>query len=313
MENRSHALIAGLFTLLLGLAALGAIWWFGGKHEPTKVYTVETLQNVTGLSLQGQVRYRGIRVGRVESIALDPHDVSKILIGITVDDAVPVTRGTTAKLGYQGVTGIAHILLEDSGADATPLKGGGEGDGEAPRIAMQSSLIEQLSDAGAATLRQARDFLTNVNQLLNTENRQHLGNVLVNLEAATGNANEVARQLRQVLAPENVRLLKGTLARAEQAASEAAPVLVEARRLFVRLQAVSEKLDLLVGDSSPAGFGALAPRLNELGSELSATSRQLKRVLQMVEESPQSLVFGAPRPSPGPGEAGFVAPPSREE
>ena len=119
--------------------------------------------------------------------------------------------------------------------------------------------------------------------------------------------------MRQVLAPENVRLLKGTLARAEQAASEAAPVLVEARRLFVRLQAVSEKLDLLVGDSSPAGFGALAPRLNELGSELSATSRQLKRVLQMVEESPQSLVFGAPRPSPGPGEAGFVAPPSREE
>ena len=30
MENRSHALIAGLFTVLLGLAALGALWWFGG-------------------------------------------------------------------------------------------------------------------------------------------------------------------------------------------------------------------------------------------------------------------------------------------
>jgi ABC-type transporter Mla subunit MlaD len=34
---------------------------------------------------------------------------------------VPVTRATTAKLGYQGVTGIAHILLEDSGNDPTPL------------------------------------------------------------------------------------------------------------------------------------------------------------------------------------------------
>ena len=310
MENRSHALVAGLFTLLLGLAALGAIWWFGGKHEATKEYTVVTRQNVTGLNLQGQVRYRGIRVGKVQSIELDPKDVRNILIRIHVDSAVPVTRGTTAKLGYQGITGIAHILLEDPGADSTPLGGA---DGESPRIAMQSSLIEELSDSGAATLRQARDFLASANDVLNRENRQHLARILVHLEATTGNASEVASQLRQVLAPENIRLLKATLARTEQAASEAAPVLVETRQLVVRLQAVSEKLDRLLGDASPGGVGALAPRLNELGSDLSANSRQLNRVLQIVEESPQSLVFGAPRALPGPGESGFVAPPGRGE
>lgn len=310
MENRSHALLAGLFTLLLGVAALASIWWFGGKHEATKEYTVVTRQNVTGLSLQGQVRYRGIRVGKVQSIELDPKDVRNILVRINVDRAVPVTRGTTAKLGYQGVTGIAHILLEDSGTDATPLPGG---EGESPRIAMQSSLIEELSDAGTATLRQARDFLTSANQVLDADNRQRLTNILTNLEATTGNANEAARQLRRLLAPENVRLLQAMLARAEQAAGEAAPVLVEARRLLVHLQAVSEKLDHLIGDPSPGGIGALAPRLNELGSELSASSRQLNRVLQMVEESPQSLIFGVPQAVPGPGEAGFVVPPTRED
>lgn len=310
MENRSHALLAGLFTLLLGLAALASIWWFGGRHEATKEYTVVTRQNVTGLSLQGQVRYRGIRVGKVQSIELDPQDVRNILVRINVDRAVPVTRGTTAKLGYQGITGIAHILLEDRGADATPLVGG---EGESPRIAMQSSLIEELSDAGTATLRQARDLLTSANQVLDAENRQHLTNILANLDATTGNTNAATRQLRQLLAPENVRLLQATLARAEQAAGEAAPALVEARRLLVRLQSVSEKLDQLIGDPSPGGVGALAPRLNELGSELSASSRQLNRVLQMLEESPQSLIFGVPQAAPGPGEAGFVPPPTRED
>lgn len=310
MENRSHALLAGLFTLLLGLAALASIWWFGGRHEATKEYTVVTRQNVTGLSLQGQVRYRGIRVGKVQSIELDPQDVRNILVRINVDRAVPVTRGTTAKLGYQGITGIAHILLEDSGADSTPLVGG---EGESPRIAMQSSLIEELSDAGTATLRQARDLLTSANQVLDAENRQHLTNILANLDATTGNASAATRQLRQLLAPENVRLLQATLARAEQAAGEAAPALVEARRLLVRLQSVSEKLDQLIGDPSPGGVGALAPRLNELGSELSTSSRQLNRVLQMLEESPQSLIFGVPQPAPGPGEAGFVPPPTRED
>lgn len=310
MENRSHALLAGLFTLLLGLAAVASIWWFGGRHEATKEYTVVTRQNVTGLSLQGQVRYRGIRVGKVQSIELDPQDVRNILVRINVDRAVPVTQGTTAKLGYQGITGIAHILLEDSGADSTPLVGG---EGESPRIAMQSSLIEELSDAGTATLRQARDLLTSANQVLDAENRQHLTNILANLDATTGNASAATRQLRQLLAPENVRLLQATLARAEQAAGEAAPALVEARRLLVRLQSVSEKLDQLIGDPSPGGVGALAPRLNELGSELSTSSRQLNRVLQMLEESPQSLIFGVPQPAPGPGEAGFVPPPTRED
>jgi phospholipid/cholesterol/gamma-HCH transport system substrate-binding protein len=72
MENRSHALAAGLFTLFLGLAVALSIWWFGGKHEATTEYTVVTRHNVTGLSLQGQVRYRGIRVGKVQAIELDP-------------------------------------------------------------------------------------------------------------------------------------------------------------------------------------------------------------------------------------------------
>jgi phospholipid/cholesterol/gamma-HCH transport system substrate-binding protein len=57
----------------------------------------------------------GIRVGKVQAIELDPQDGQNILIRISVDSNVPVTRATTAKLGYQGVTGIAHILLEDKG------------------------------------------------------------------------------------------------------------------------------------------------------------------------------------------------------
>jgi phospholipid/cholesterol/gamma-HCH transport system ATP-binding protein len=50
----------------------------GGSAANTKRptdYTVVTRHNVTGLNLQGQVRYRGIRVGKVEAIELDPADL----------------------------------------------------------------------------------------------------------------------------------------------------------------------------------------------------------------------------------------------
>ncbi len=309
MENRSHALVAGLFTLFLGLAAVLSIWWFGGRHEATTEYTVVTRHNVSGLSVQGQVRYRGIRVGKVLAIELDPQDPRNILIRIGVDSSVPVTRGTTAKLGYQGVTGIAHILLEDSSDDPTRLAGGDD----SARIEMHSSLLEDLSENGGAALGQARDFLVNANRVLDTENRQHLAKTLAHLEATTGNANAVARQLRELLAPENLRLLTATLAHAEQAAAEAAPLLVESRRLMVRLQPVGDKLERLIGEPSPGGIAGLVSRFNEVGSELSANSRQLDRVLLMLEQSPQSLIFGPPASAPGPGESGFVAPTHSEE
>lgn len=311
MENRSHALAAGVFALLLGAAAILSAWWFGGKHQATREYTVVTQKNVTGLSLQGQVRYRGIRVGKVQAIELDPKDLRNILIRISVNESVPVTRGTTAKMGYQGVTGIAHILLEETGTDASPLAGNG---GQDPRIVMKASLIDELSDGGAATLAAASDFLASANKLLDAENLQHFAAILRNIEATTANANDAVGQFRQLLAqtPESIRLLNATLARAEQAAGKATPLLVEGRALVVRLKAVSDKVDRLLGDPSPSGVSALAPRLNELGSELAANSRQLQRVLQLLEDSPQSLVFGAPKHAPGPGETGFTVPPIRQ-
>lgn len=305
MENRSHALVAGLFALLLGFSAVAALWWFGGQQESSNEYLVLTRKNITGLTPQAQVRYRGVRVGRVEAIDLDPNDVGTTLIRIRIKKNIPVTRGTTARLGYQGVTGIAHVLLEDSGKDALPLSAR---DGGLPSISMQDSLIQELSDVGGETLRNARDFLSSANQLLNPENRQSISRTLANLEATTGNAREASAQLRQLLTPENIRLLNSTLVRAEQTAGQAGPFFAEARGLVARLQSVSEKLETALGDSSTGGSATLIPRLNELSFELSANSHQLNRVLKMLEDSPQSLIFGHQKAAPGPGETGFAAP-----
>jgi hypothetical protein len=74
------------------------------------------------------------------------------------------------------------------------------------------------------------------------------------------------------------------------------------------LQVASDKFEAALGDPATGGAGSLAPRLNELSAELSANSRQLNRLLLQLEQSPQSLIFGASPMTPGPGEAGFVIP-----
>ena len=310
MENRSHALIAGLFTLVLCACVVAALLWFGDKQEATKEYLVSTGKNVTGLNVQAQVRFRGIRVGKVESIELAPNDARNTLIRIRIKKDIPVTQGTRAKLGYQGVTGIAHVLLEDGGKNETLLTASS---GELARIPMQDSLIEELSDAGGEAMRRAKDFLVSANQVLSPENLQNISRILAHLEATTGNARQATDQLRQVLSPENVRLLNSTLVRAEQAVGEAAPFIAEARSLVLRLHSVSEKIENTLGEASNGGAGALLPQLNELSTQVSSSSNQLNRVLRMLEDSPQSLIFGRQAAQPGPGENGFVTPANAKE
>lgn len=310
MENRSHALVAGLFTLILGVSVVMALWWFGGKSEETKNYIVVTTKNVTGLNSQAQVRYRGVRVGRVEKIDLDAADFRTTLIRIRIRADIPVTEGTIAKLGFQGVTGIAHVQLEDVGENSASRVAA---KGDLPRIPMRDSFVQELAESGAETLRSARELVSGMNQLLSPENRQVISRTLANLEATSGNARDASAQLRVLLAPENVRHLQTTLQRMEQMSAQATPLFSEARGLVSRWQGVGDKLDYVLGDPVTGASGALIPGVNQLTGELATTSRQLSRVLQVLEDSPQSLLFGGRRALPGPGETGFVGFPERKE
>lgn len=302
MENRSHAFIAGLFALLLGAAAVIAYFWFRGSDEDLREYIVVTRHNIGGLNPQAQVRFRGIRVGKVREIKLDPSDQANILLTIAVKEDTPLTKGTVAKLSYQGVTGIAHILLLDSGKDPEPLP---YDKAHPPRIAMIPSLIDELGESATTTLRHSQELMVAVTAVLNEENRKRFAATLANLETATAgmrpalaNLDATLTQVRKVLDDRNVDRLSNAMA-------EVAPLLADTRELVARMQAATDKFDVAVGDASAGGTSALMPRLSELASDFSATSRQLSRVLRLLEESPQGLVFGVPGAAPGPGEPGF--------
>lgn len=304
MENKSHAFIAGLFALLLGAAVVLAIFWLSGGREDTHEFVVVTKQNIGGLNPQAQVRYRGIRVGKVSEIRLDPDDYSNILITIAIADDVPLTTGTVAKLTYQGVTGLAHILLLETGKDNQPLK---PNDDDPPRITMIPSLLEELGETGMATLRQARQLMASANEMINDENRRHLTATLKNLEAASANMKPALENMNITLLQVHKLLDEKNIRKLSVAAGEVGPLLADTRILVGKMQAATEKLDLAIDDASAGGTAALMPRINELATDFSQTSRQLSRVLRILEDSPQGLVFGAPALPPGPGEAGFSA------
>jgi phospholipid/cholesterol/gamma-HCH transport system substrate-binding protein len=122
MEKRAYALAAGLFVLVLGAALVAGVLWLNRDERVGGVpYEVATTRPVSGLKVEAPVRFRGVDVGKVESIRFDPADPGRVVIGITVESSVPITRSTFAQLGFQGVTGLSFVALDDDGAKREPL------------------------------------------------------------------------------------------------------------------------------------------------------------------------------------------------
>jgi phospholipid/cholesterol/gamma-HCH transport system substrate-binding protein len=308
MENRSHALAAGIFTILLALCSALAIWWLGQSDESTTTYVLETRRNVTGLNVQAQVRYRGIRAGKVEAIEPDEADPRVILVRINMNSRFKLTKGSSAQLGYQGVTGLAYVQIEDDGSSAELLAGK---DGEPARIALRPTLFDTLGEKAGDIVTQISAVSVRLAKLLDEKNVQNLSRTLDNVATASDGLREmpvVLAAMREALSADNLRRLQQILVQVEKTAGEAAPLTREMRDLVKSMDSMARRVDQLAGSVGDELASTTLPRANELMRELSANSRQLARLLDGLESNPQMLIFGRGAGTPGPGEAGFSAP-----
>ncbi len=335
MENKSHAFAAGLFVLLVTglLVALAA--WLTRDTGVRRVYEISSPQAVNGLQPQAAVRYRGVAVGKVTSIGFDPQTLGNVLVRIAVDDSAPVTRSTFASLGFQGVTGLAFVQLDDTGESKTALE---SDNGEPARLPMRASLLSKLSDQGVAILEQLEQTSQRVNLLLAADNQKQLMATIGGIGQAAGSVQQLSERVQQLsgtmdsvlraqLGPERVSLpqfvqdatvtfksLQKTSDGVEQTAAEFRKTASELTRVAERLNTPGGVVDRLAeGAAAMAGAGqsfnsGTLPRLNRTSEEAARTARQVSRVVSAVGDNPQSLLLGNGLVAPGPGEPGFIYP-----
>ncbi len=298
MENRAHALAAGLFVMILSLAVAAVALWFSGDTTARDKYLIVSESPVTGLNAQATVRYRGVTVGKVENIRLDPEKSQTVLIRIGVDKNLPLTKEVYAQLGYQGLTGLAFVQLNDEDNQAERLE---TSTGNPARIPLRPSALDGIADAGQRLLGKANGLMDRLNMLLGEQNQTHFSHILENTASATGRLNSVVSQLEPGL-----RALPGL-------AADANSVLKHTGQLVMNLNDISTRINEHGGpiDGLSQTAGELTDTLHKLRETtegITRNTRGVDRVLLQLEEQPRSLLFGRSPPPPGPGEEGFVPP-----
>lgn len=289
MENKSHALAAGTFVLLLIALLVALATWLTRDTSERRLYELSSAEAITGLQPQAAVRFKGVNVGKVVAIGFDPELAGNVLIRISIDSQTPVTSATFAALGFQGVTGLAFIQLDDSGAAKERLAA--PGNGPPTRIPMRQGLISRLSEQGSSILLQLEEGSRRLNQLLAPDKQQKLMGAVDQLGQAATSLSQLATQTSKVLPP----LVQNASA---------------------TLQTLKET-SLRVGDSadkardSAQAFKKLTERMNEKDGTLDGlarTTRAVNRVINSVSDNPQAFIYGNGAIGPGPGETGFAPP-----
>ena len=305
MENKAHALIAGVFVVVVtALLALLALWLTRDNVE-RHLYEMSTSQTISGLQPQAAVRFRGVPVGKVESIGFDEKVKGNVLIVVSIDRAAPVTQSTFAAVASQGVTGLGFIQLDDNGESTQRLT---PNDDDPPRIPLQPSTLDKLLKQSQTIFIQAEQATARLNQVLSDENQKAVNVAVTQLADAAGSINRVAKALEPTVAalPALTRDSSATLLAVKNASNQVAAT-------AGRLNAKDGALDKLTqgGTALAASVetfsAATLPKLSEVADETARTMRQLRRTVSGVDDNPQSLIFGNGPRQPGPGEPGFSA------
>lgn len=321
MENKSHAMAAGLFVLLVVALLTAMALWLTRDRNQYHEYELSTGDGISGLQPQAAVRYKGVPVGKVVNIGFDTQISGNVLIRIAVGTETPISAATFAVLGYQGVTGLAHVQLDDAPVPQPVLPPGPSG---LPRLPLKSSPLSMLADQGPVLLGRVDEVTRRLNDMLDDANQQRVSSALENIAGAAvairglteGMQRTLAQKVDPALAdmPALVADTRKALQSLDQTASNVATIAADLGQTVQRINAPEGPLEQIVSGSQALaraadGLGRTTlPRVNRAAADVSRAARQMGAAAGGFSDNPQAVIYGSGRAVAGPGEPGFVPP-----
>jgi phospholipid/cholesterol/gamma-HCH transport system substrate-binding protein len=228
-----------------------------------------------------------------------------------VQSDTPVTQSTYGTLGYQGVTGIAYVQLDDDGSKPVRLH---STDNQVARIEMRASLFDTLQSKGIEILAQTEELTRRINGMLTPENEKMILSAFQSVGEAAKQIETIPRQLQPALAklPALADQTNQTLASINALSRDVSALSNNLNTMATNLQGPDGTVTRL--SATIDQVGAVATRIETealpLAHDARSTLRALNRTIDTFREQPQSILFGVSGRTPGPGETGFVAPPN---
>jgi phospholipid/cholesterol/gamma-HCH transport system substrate-binding protein len=301
METRARFVLIGLFTILGFLGGLGFVLWLA-KVQIDRTYAQYDIvfDTVEGLGQAGAVRYNGVDVGKVLTIALDRRDPSLVRVRIEIYASTPVREDTVATLASQGVTGVTFIALAGGTADAARIVAVAPAD--VPVIRSESSAVQDLMTDAPDLLTEAIALISEVRTFITPANRDAVAAILADISAATGRIEAISQRAEGTLDAFDATLAEMdlTLVAAQEGIGHADALIVDQLpRLMARLEEAAD--GAAVAMSGLAAFArndlpGLSARLGDVIESARGAIASIDALTGQVASDPGRFLLGNQTP-----------------
>jgi len=259
-----------LLVILLGVLIYPS---FRDRGIPYRIDFRES--SVNGLDIGAPVKYRGVEIGNVDRIQVNPKDLDSILVQVKISRVFKVKTDMIAAQTFAGITGQKFIEISGGTPASEVLRPGGE-------IPMARSLGEQAEDI-VATIEEAAH---NLNRLLGDENQKRISQFLANTEQSAAIVSRVLQAKEESLsrAVDNI----------QKAAEEFSGAAADLRKISSDLGRLTAKLDQGAGvalDSIAKRFSdeEMGRVIGNLDAFVGGASTSLKHVEDVLLAQQQDL------------------------
>jgi len=303
MYSRINYTVVGLFVVLFSAAVLGFGFWlakygFEQRYDRYYLYFNET---VDGLTLDSSVKLKGVDVGKVSAIEIDPDNVERIRVLVRLKEGTPITRDMYGVLKLQGITGLSYVQIEGGTQKAGRIR---PENGEIGVIPTRISLIQQLGKTAPDLMKKLERAVGSLDAFLSEHNRKQWKRILDNSAAATERAVEVEkkiialsddfnRTLREV--GKDIHGVSSTLN------TRLEPFMLHLEEAGRHISAVSRGIEQRLRRGEYDIKKIVRPLKIDL-QELSYRYQELAEDLKRLSRTPSSILFDSTHPMKGPGE-----------
>ena len=128
MNNKvNYTLVGSLVFIGITLMLVFTYWLLKPSSEQeVRKYNIYFNESVLGLNIDAPVKYRGISVGKVTHLKINPNNSEQVEVLVTILKTTPIKTDTVARLTAQGITGLSYINLSmgsNGGVDLVAREG----------------------------------------------------------------------------------------------------------------------------------------------------------------------------------------------
>ena len=208
MENKARYTIVGLFVLVFSIAMVAFIVWlarYDVDEINSKEFRLYSKVSIGGLNKNSIVEYKGLDIGTVTSIRIDPNNLEQIEIILNIKKPSIIKTDSYAIIQSQGVTGNKTITIEGGTENAKLLI---PKDGAFAILPLKKSFLDKLTSSAGNISSQIETVLKRFEILLSDKNMQNIDQILVNTSSSTKNLDETMLKINDLVENSLVKTLK---------------------------------------------------------------------------------------------------------